>query len=61
MDVSQMKHTSYVIHNGKWLETWARFTNEFLPVIQIWWKIRLAVIPLLSIRSQQFFADATTP
>ena len=31
----------------------ARFTNDFLPAIQIRWKLRLAVIPLLAIRSQQ--------
>ena len=40
--------------------TKARFTNGFLPVIQIRWKLRLAVIPLLAIRSQQIFAHATT-
>ena len=28
----------------------ARFTNGFLPAIQIRWKLRLAVIPLLAIR-----------
>ena len=38
----------------------ARFTNDFLPAIQIRWKLRLAVIPLLAIRSQQIFAHATT-
>ena len=38
----------------------ARFTNDFSPAIQIRWKIRLAVIPLLAIRSQQIFAHATT-
>ena len=32
----------------------ARFTNDFLPAIQIRWKHLLAVIPLLAIRSQQF-------
>ena len=43
--------------------TWrsgALFTNDFLPAIQIRWKLRLAVIPLLAIRSQQIFAHATT-
>ena len=40
--------------------TGARFTNVFLPAIQIRWKLCLAVIPLLAIRSQQFFAHATT-
>ena len=40
--------------------TGARFTNDFLPAIQIRWKLRLAVIPLLTIRSQQIFAHATT-
>ena len=38
----------------------ARFTNDFLPAIQIRWKLRLALIPLLAIRSQQIFAHATT-
>ena len=38
----------------------ARFTNVFLPVIQIRWKLRLSIIPLLAIRSQQIFAHATT-
>ena len=37
-----------------------RFTNGFLPVIQIRWKLRLALIPLLAIRSQHVFAHATT-
>ena len=53
---------------GCWLNqpplysTWpgARFTNGFLPAIQIRWKLRLAVIPLMAIRSQQIFAHATT-
>ena len=36
-----------------------RFTNVILPVIQIQWKIRLAITPLLAIRSQQIFAQAT--
>ena len=40
--------------------TGARFTNVFLPTIQIWWKFRLAITPLLAIRSQQIFAHATT-
>ena len=40
--------------------TRARFTNDFLPAIQIRWKLRLAVIPLLAIRSQQIFEHATT-
>ena len=38
----------------------ARFTNDFLPAIQIRWKLCLAVIPLLAIRLQQIFAHATT-
>ena len=38
----------------------ARFPNDFLPAIQIRWKIRLAVIPLMAIKSQQIFAHATT-
>ena len=44
-------------HCGLW--SGARFTNELLPPIQIRWKLRLAIIPLLAIRSQQFFAHAT--
>ena len=31
----------------------ARFTNDLLPAIEIRWKLRLAVILLLAIRSQQ--------
>ena len=38
----------------------ARFTNGFLPAIQIRSKFRLATTPLLAIRSQQIFAHATT-
>ena len=38
----------------------ARFTNDFLPEIQILWKFRLVVISLLVIRSQQLFAHTTT-
>ena len=38
----------------------ARFNNDFLPAIQIRWKLHLAVIPLLAIRLQQIFAHATT-
>ena len=38
----------------------ARFTNNFLPAIQIRWKLRLDVIPLQAIRSQQIFTHATT-
>ena len=38
----------------------ARFTNGFLPAIQIRWILRLAITPLLAIRSQQIFAHATT-
>ena len=37
-----------------------RFTKVFLPAIQIQWKLRLAIIPLLAIRSRQIFAHATT-
>ena len=36
------------------------FTNDFSPAIQIWWKIRLAVIPLLAASSHKVFAHATT-
>ena len=32
----------------------------FLPAVRVRWKLRLAVIPLLAIRSQQVFAHATT-
>ena len=46
-------------HDGCWWPG-AHFTNDFLPAIQIRWKLRLAVIPLLAIRSQQIFAHATT-
>ena len=38
----------------------ARFTYGFLPAIQIRWKLRLAITPLLAIRSQQILAHATT-
>ena len=38
----------------------ARLINDFLPAIQILWKLRLAATPLLAIRSQQIFAHATT-
>ena len=42
------------------LRAGARFTNGFLPAIQIRWKLRLAITPLLAIKSQQIFAHATT-
>ena len=38
----------------------AHFTKDFWLAIHIQWKFQLAVIPLLAIRSQQFFAHATT-
>ena len=38
----------------------AHFTNSCLLVFQIWWKLHLAVIPKLAMRSQQIFAHATT-
>ena len=38
----------------------ARFINDFLPGMQIQWKVCLAVILLLAIRSQQISAHATT-
>ena len=38
----------------------ARLTDDFLPMIQIKWKLRLALILLLAIGSQQIFAHATT-
>ena len=37
-----------------------RFTNDFLLAIQIRWKVRITVISLLAIRSQQILAHATT-
>ena len=49
-----MGHIGYDSYSG------TRFTDDFLPSIQIRWKLRLVVIPLLAIRSQQFFAHATT-
>ena len=51
---------SYQSSLGNREQPGARFTNDFLPAIQIRWKLRLAVIPLLAIRSQQIFAHATT-
>ena len=36
-------------------KTGTRFTNDFLPAIQIRWNLRLAIIPLLAIGSQQNF------
>ena len=54
---SALTSQSWFGHN---LVPGARFTNVFLPAIQIWWKLRLAVIPLLAIRSRQIFAHATT-
>ena len=38
----------------------AHFPNVFLLAIQIRWKVRLAVIQLMAIRSPQIFAHATT-
>ena len=38
----------------------ARFINDFWPAIQIRWKLRIVVIPLLAIKSRQIFAHATT-
>ena len=38
----------------------ARFSNYSLPAVQIRWEVRLIVVPLLAIRSQQIFAHATT-
>ena len=45
-----------------WLlaKDWGPFHWRFLPAIQIRCKLRLAVIPLLAIRSQQIFAHATS-
>ena len=42
------------------LSAGARFTNDFLPTIQIRWKLCL-VISLLAIRPQQIFARAVVP
>ena len=50
----------YIIRAGNTSRTGARFTNGFLPAIQIRWKLRLSITPLLAIRSQQIFARATT-
>ena len=47
-------------HHGTQQAPGAHFTNVFLPTIQIRWKLRLAITPLLAIRSQQIFAHATT-
>ena len=38
----------------------ARFSNYSLPTVHIRWEVRLIVVPLLAIRSQQIFAHATT-
>ena len=38
----------------------ARFTNDFLLAIQIWWTLCFVVIQYLAIRSQHIFAHATT-
>ena len=40
--------------------TWGPFHSLSLPAIQIRWKLRLAITPLLAIKSQQIFAHATT-
>ena len=40
--------------------TGACFTNDFLPAIQIRWKLCIAVILWLAIRSIQMYAHATT-
>ena len=37
-----------------------RFTKDFLLAIQIRWRVRITVISLLAIRSQQILAHATT-
>ena len=37
-----------------------RFINDFVAAIEIRWKLWLALISLLAIRSQQGFAHATT-
>ena len=42
------------------IQSGARFTNDFLPANQIRRKLRLAVTPLLAIRSRQIFAHGTT-
>ena len=40
--------------------SWGLFQKRFLPAIQIRWKLRLAITPLLAIRSQQISAHAMT-
>ena len=50
------QHIEY--HGGWW--PGACFIKVFLPAIQIRWKLRLAITPLVAIRSQQIFAHATT-
>ena len=49
-----------LIPGDEYVPAGARLTNSFLPAIQIRWKLRLLIIPLLAIRSQQIFAHATT-
>ena len=56
------KKMQLMMSSAKWrpFHTGARFTNDFLLALQIRWKFCLVVIPLLAIRSQQFFAHVTT-
>ena len=54
-------HREIVVSDNKvGITTTLSFTYDFLPAIQIRWKLRLAVIPLLAIKSQQIFVHATT-
>ena len=59
-DVVLTKYDQNILSSVPEWWTGDRFTNDFLPAIQIRWKLRLAVIPLLAVRSQQIFAHATT-
>ena len=57
---SAKKNVLCVYQSVTTLRPGASFTSGFLPAIQIRWKLRLAITPLLAIRSQQIFAHATT-
>ena len=64
--VNELKITSCTCYFlAVWLFTkqqglWPVSLTIFCPQFQIQWKLRLAVTPLLAIRSQQIFAHATT-
>ena len=67
-DCSKVPSTPFRVHSASSVMTYVvdsikagvRFTNGCLPAIQIRWKLRLAITPLLAIRSQQTFVHATT-